>query len=72
MNEIKLVVKRVEEERDELKKRVDALAKTVGMLEKNISISEMHKQLLGKQLVYMSLYLNMLELRLKLFKEEAE
>lgn len=46
MNEIKLVVKRVEEERDELNRKVNRLKSTVDSLDKNNDITEEHKTLL--------------------------
>lgn len=74
MNEIKLVVKRVEEERDELKKKVYKLEAGLKVLDKTpyVNITEEHLELLKGQLSVMQQYLDILERRLELFKEEAE
>ncbi len=68
----KLVIKRVEEERDELQKKVDALSAIVAGFNKNSYVTDPDKNLLIRQLVYMELYLNILEVRLSLFEEEVE
>lgn len=74
MNEIKLVVKRVEEERDELKKKVSKLEAGLGVLDKTpyINITEEHLELLKGQLSVMQQYLIILERRLELFKQDVK
>ena len=72
MDAIKLVVKRVEEERDELKKKVERLEVTVANLDKNNNFSEKHKELLKEQLSVMHQYLDILERRLELFKQDIK
>lgn len=72
MNEIKMVIKRVEEERDELNRKVNRLKSTVDHLDKNNDISEKHKELLRGQLSVMYQYLQILENRLALFEQDAK
>lgn len=72
MNEIKLVVKRVEEERDDLNRKVNRLKSTVDNLDKNNDITEEHKTLLRGQLSVMYQYLQILEQRLALFEQDAK
>ena len=74
MNEIKLVVKRVEEERDELKRKVDKLEAGLKVLDKTpyVNITEEHLALLKEQLVFMNQYLKILERRLALFEQESK
>ena len=74
MNEIKLVVKRVEEERDELKKKVDKLEAGLKVLDKTpyVNITEEHLELLKEQLSVMQQYLSILERRLELFKQDIK
>ena len=74
MNEIKLVVKRVEEERDELKKKVYKLEAGLKVLDKTpyVNITEEHLELLKGQLMVMQQYLSILERRLELFKQDAK
>lgn len=74
MNEIRLVVKRVEEERDELKKKVSKLEAGLGVLDKTpyINITEEHLELLKGQLSVMQQYLIILERRLELFKQDVK
>lgn len=74
MNEIKLVVKRVEEERDELKKKVYKLEAVLKVLDKTpyVNISEEHLELLKGQLSVMYQYLQILEQRLALFEQDAK
>ena len=71
-NEIKLVIKRVEEERDDLNRKVNRLKSTVDHLDKNNDISEKHKELLRGQLCVMYQYLQILENRLALFEQDAK
>ena len=72
MNEIKLVVKRVEEERNELKKKVYKLEAGLKVLDKTpyVNITEEHLELLKGQLSVMQQYLVILEKRLELFKKD--
>lgn len=72
MNEIKLVIKRVEEERDELKKKVERLERAVECFAKNTHITNEHKLLLRMQLLAMKQYLEVLNRRLKLFEQALE
>lgn len=74
MNEIKLVVKRVEEERDEVKRKVDKLEAGLKALDKTpyINITEEHLELLKGQLSVMQQYLVILERRLELFKQDVK
>lgn len=72
MNEIKMVIKRVEEERDELNRKVNRLKSTVDHLDKNNDITEEHKTLLRGQLSVMYQYLDILERRLELFKQDIK
>lgn len=72
MDAIKLVVKRVEEERDELKKKVERLERTVECFAKNTHITNEHKLLLRMQLLAMKQYLEVLNRRLKLFEQALE
>ena len=74
MNEIKLVVKRVEEERDELKKKVYKLEAGLKVLDKTpyVNITEEHLELLKGQLMVMQQYLVILERRLELFKQDIK
>lgn len=74
MNEIKLVVKRVEEERDEVKKKVDKLESGLKALDKTpyINITKEHFELLKGQLSVMQQYLQILERRLELFKQDIK
>lgn len=69
MDAIKLVVKRVEEERDELKKKVE---RTVECFAKNTHITNEHKLLLKMQLLVMKQYLEVLNRRLELFGQALE
>lgn len=73
MNEIKLVVKRVEEERDELKKKVSKFEAGLRVLDKTpyINITEEHLELLKGQLSVMQQYLLILERRLELFEQDC-
>lgn len=70
MNEIKMVIKRVEEERDELNRKVNRLKSTVDHLDKNNDITEEHKTLLRGQLCVMYQYLQILEQRLALLEQD--
>lgn len=72
MNEIKLVVKRVEEEYYELIRKTARLESTVANLDKNNNFSEKHKELLKEQLSAMYQYLDILERRLRLFEQALE
>lgn len=72
MDAIKLVVKRVEEERDELKKKVERLERTVECFAKNTHITNEHKLLLRMQLLAMKQYLEVLNRRLELFGQALE
>lgn len=72
MDTIKLVVKRVEEERDELKKKVERLERTVECFAKNTHITNEHKLLLRMQLLAMKQYLEVLNRRLELFEQALE
>ena len=74
MNEIKLIVKRVEEERDELEKKVSKLEAGLRALDKTpyINITEEHLELLKGQLMVMQQYLSILERRLELLKQNAK
>lgn len=74
MNEIKLVVKRVEEERDELKKKVDKFEAGLKVLDKTpyVNITEEHLALLKEQLIFMKQYLKILERRLELLKQDVK
>ena len=74
MNEIKLVIKRIEEERDDLKTKVDKLEAGLKVLDKTpyINITEEHLELLKGQLSVMQQYLLILERRLELFKQDAK
>lgn len=72
MNEIKLVVKRVEEEYYELIRKTARLESTVANLDKNNNFSEKHKELLKEQLSAMYQYLDILERRLRLFGQALE
>ena len=74
MNEIKLVVKRVEEERDELKRKVDKFEAGLKVLDKTpyVNITEEHLELLKGQLSVMQQYLSILERRLELFKQDSK
>lgn len=74
MNEIKLVVKRVEEERDELKNKVYKLEASLKVLDKipYINITEEHLELLKGQLSVMHQHLDILERRLELFKQDIK
>lgn len=72
MDTIKLVVKRVEEERDELKKKVERLERTVECFAKNTHITNEHKLLLRMQLLAMKQYLEVLNRRLELFGQVLE
>ena len=70
MNENKLVIDRVAKEYDELRRKAQRLKSTVDNLDKNDSISEEHKELLKGQLSVMYQYLDILERRLELFKQD--
>jgi hypothetical protein len=74
MNEIKLVVKRVEEERNEVKNKVDKLEAGLKVLDKTpyVNITEEHLELLKGQLSVMYQYLDILERRLRLFEQALE
>lgn len=74
MDSIKLVVKRVEEERDELKKKVYKLEAGLKVLDKTpyVNITEEHLELLKGQLSVMQQYLDILERRLELFKQDIK
>lgn len=72
MDSIKLVVKRVEEERDELKKKVERLERTVETFAKNTHITNEHKMLLKMQLLAMQQYLEVLNRRLELFQQSLK
>lgn len=74
MNEIKLVVKRVEEERNELQKKVYKLEAGLKVLDKTpyVNITEEHLELLKGQLSVMHQYLDILERRLELFKQDIK
>lgn len=72
MDAIKLVVKRVEEERDELKNKVERLERTVECFAKNTHITNEHKLLLRMQLLAMKQYLEVLNRRLELFGQALE
>ena len=74
MNEIKLVVKRIEEEHDDLKNKVDKLEAGLKVLDKTpyVNITEEHLELLKGQLMVMQQYLSILERRLELFKQDAK
>lgn len=72
MDAIKLVVKRVEEERDELKKKVERLERTVECFAKNTHITNEHKLLLRMQLLAMKQYLEVLNRQLELFGQALE
>ena len=74
MNEIKLVVKRVEEERDELKKKVYKFEAGLKVLDKTpyVNITEEHLELLKGQLSIMHQYLDILERRLELLKQDIK
>lgn len=74
MNEIKLVVKRVEEECDELKKKVYKLEAGLKVLDKTpyVNITEEHLELLKGQLLVMHQYLDILERRLELLKQDIK
>ena len=72
MNENKMVIKRVEEERDELNRKVNRLKSTVDHLNKNNDITEEHKTLLRGQLCVMYQYLQILEQRLALFEQDVK
>lgn len=74
MNENKLVVKRVEEERDELKKKVYKFEAGLKVLDKTpyVNITEEHLELLKGQLSVMHQYLDILERRLELFKQDIK
>lgn len=73
MDSTKIVVKRVEEERDELKKKVTALTKVINGYGETSYISKEHKMLLNEQLIFMNYYLKTLEKRLKLvFKQDSK
>ena len=69
---INLVIKRVEEERDELKKKVERLVRTVETFDKNSNITKEHKTLLKLQLLAMKQYLEVLNRRLELFGQALE
>lgn len=74
MNENKLVVKRVEEERDELKKKVYKFEAGLKVLDNTpyVNITEEHLELLKGQLSVMQQYLDILERRLELFKQDIK
>lgn len=74
MNEIKLVIKRVEEERDDLKKKVNKLEAGLEVLDKTpyVNITEEHLELLKGQLSVMQQYLAILEKRLELFEQDVK
>lgn len=74
MNENKLVVKRVEEERDELKKKVYKFEADLKVLDKTpyVNITEEHLELLKGQLSVMHQYLDILERRLELLKQDIK
>lgn len=74
MNEIKLVVKRIEEERDELKNKVYKLEAGLKVLDKTpyVNITEEHLELLKGQLSVMHQYLDILERRLELSKQDIK
>ena len=74
MNEIKLVVKRVEEERYELKNKVNKLEAGLKVLDKTpyVNITEEHLGLLKRQLSVMQQYLAILERRLELLKQDIK
>lgn len=74
MDTIKLVVKRVEEERDELKKRVYKFEAGLKVLDKTpyVNITEEHLELLKGQLSVMHQYLDILERRLELLKQDIK
>lgn len=74
MDTIKLVIKRVEEERDELKKKVYKLEAGLKVLDKTpyVNITEEHLELLKGQLSVMHQYLDILERRLELFKQDIK
>lgn len=74
MNEIKLVIKRIEEERDELAKKVYKLEAGLKVLDKTpyVNITEEHLELLKGQLSVMHQYLDILERRLELLKQDIK
>lgn len=74
MNENKLVVKRLEEERDELKKKIYKFEACLKVLDKTpyVNITEEHLELLKGQLSVMYQYLDILERRLELLKQESK
>ena len=72
MNEIKLVIDRVAKEYDELRRKTGRLEVTVANLDKNNNISEEHKELLKGQLSVMYQYMQILERRLELFKQDIK
>lgn len=74
MNEIKLVVKRVEEERNELQRKVYKLEAGLKVLDKTpyVNITEEQLELLKGQLSVMHQYLDILERRLELFKQDIK
>lgn len=69
MNENKLVIKRVEEEYYELRRKYEKLKALVDNIDKIHDITKEHKELLKVQLSVMYQYLYILERRLNLFKE---
>lgn len=71
-NGIKIVINRVTKEYDELLRKTARLEFTVANLDKNDSISEEHKELLKGQLSVMYQYLDILERRLELFKQDVK
>lgn len=70
----KLVIKRVEEERDELKNKVSKLEAGLRVLDKTpyVNITEEHLELLKGQLSVMQQYLLILERRLELLEQDAK
>ena len=72
MDSTKLAFKRVKKEHDDLKERTVKLENTIGVLDKTPYITDENKTLLKLQLSTMQHYLQILERRLELFKEEAE
>lgn len=72
MNEIKLVIERVAKEYDELRWKTGRLESTVANLDKNNNFSEKHKELLKEQLSAMYQYLDILERRLELLKQDIK
>lgn len=71
-NGIKITIKRVEKERNELKTRIVKLNNTIDFIDKTPYITDEHKTLLKIQLTSMQQYIQILDRRLELFEQDLK